>query len=298
MNGILSECILQTIIICSTIISLAFVAVSAYRVYKEQKRDAGMYMFMSGVVVFVMVMIFSHAFCDNRNVLDFISLSSALISIILAVVTIIYSFYTNSRSSGQIDVLNKAAQKVQEATLSYSGSAESLQENIRQILATLSEVKDLSRRTNHAIVAGLGLKGVDSAIEGSKKRREANDTIDLLVTNYVNAGSYIGNIGLLACIYSSKNNRPLNLSDFSSIVESSDNFLGNYICGYIIASSALGVINARIEDQLIHVTNVYENLQMKIESMITNYIERQESKEAKEYNQRIYDNLKRLFETK
>ena len=90
MKNILTPYILQTIIICSTIISLAFIAVAAYRVYKKQKRDAGMYMFMSGVVVFVMVMIFSHAFYDNRNVLDFISLASALISIILAVIRFLF----------------------------------------------------------------------------------------------------------------------------------------------------------------------------------------------------------------
>lgn len=39
MKNILTPYILQTIIICSTIISLAFIAVAAYRVYKKQKRD-------------------------------------------------------------------------------------------------------------------------------------------------------------------------------------------------------------------------------------------------------------------
>lgn len=42
------------------------------------------------------------------NALDFVSLASALISIILAVITIIYSFYSNSQSASQVETLNKA----------------------------------------------------------------------------------------------------------------------------------------------------------------------------------------------
>lgn len=298
MDQILTPCIIQTIIICCTIIILTSIGVSAYRINKKVEQSWGNYVFIASVVLVLGIAIFSYVFYGNRNVLDFISLASALISIILAIVTIVYSFYSNSRSSGQIDILNKAAQDVQNATRSYSKSAESLQENIRQILGTLSEVKDLSKRTNYAIVAGLGLKGVDSAIDGSKTGHEANDTIDELVTNFVNAGSYIGNLGLLACIYSHKDKKPLNLLEFGSIAEYSDNFLNNYICGYIIASSALGVVQAQVDNELIRITDVYENLQIKIESMIGDYITRQEDKEAKEYFQRIYDNLKHSFEIK
>ena len=72
-------------------------------------------------------------FYGNRNVLDFISLASAIISIILAVVTIVYSYFINSRSSSQIEQLNRAALDVSRATSSYDESAKSLEKNIQII---------------------------------------------------------------------------------------------------------------------------------------------------------------------
>ena len=101
MNQLLTPCIVQTIIICCTIIIIALVILSGYRIHKQQAFSSEGYIFISGILTVLAIAIFSYAFYSNRTVLDFISLASALISIILAIVTIIYSFYTNGRSIGQ-----------------------------------------------------------------------------------------------------------------------------------------------------------------------------------------------------
>lgn len=292
MKEILTPSILQTIIICSTIISLALVAVSAYRVGKGLKRDSGMYMFMSGVVLFVAVMIFSHAFSGNRNVLDFISIASALISIILAVVTIVYSFLSNSKSSAQVEKLNEAAEKVQNATLSYSNSADSLRDNIQLILETVLEVKDYAKRTNSAIANSYGLRGVHSVIDGMVADAEK---VEDLTANYVTAGSFVGNLGLLACVYSKIKGRQFSLAELNSI-SPSDNVISYYICGYVIASSALGIVEAHIEDDKIHVVNVRSNLQEKLEHVIEEYINRKDNQALKEANLHLYNGIKQIFD--
>ena len=125
MNEILTPCILQTIIICCTIVILSIVAVSAYRIKKVQKRSWGSYIFSASILIILAIAIFSFCFCGNRNVLDFISLASALVSIILAVITIVYSFVINSQTSGQVDKLTTASNNLQEAT---GKSIESIQE--------------------------------------------------------------------------------------------------------------------------------------------------------------------------
>lgn len=99
---LLTPNILQTIIICCTIIIIATIGVSAYRVYQKQSRSWGSYIYYASILTLIGIIVFSNAFYGNRNVLDFVSLASALISIILAVVTILYSFYSNSQSAGQI----------------------------------------------------------------------------------------------------------------------------------------------------------------------------------------------------
>lgn len=107
INNILTPCIIQTIIICCTIIIIAAIGVSAYRVYQKQSRSWGSYIYYASILTLLGIVAFSNAFYGNRNVLDFVSLASALISIILAVVTILYSFYSNSQSAGQIETLKK-----------------------------------------------------------------------------------------------------------------------------------------------------------------------------------------------
>ena len=148
MNEILTPCILQTIIICCTIIILGIIGVVAYGIKKRGQRDWASYVFAASVFLTIGITIFSLCYCGDRNVLDFISLASAIISIILAVVTIVYSYFINSRSSGQIDQLNKAAQDVSKATLSYAESAESLQENINKILHEIKKVKQTLDENN------------------------------------------------------------------------------------------------------------------------------------------------------
>lgn len=146
IEKLLTPDILHTIIICCTIIIVALIGVSAYRVYQKQPRGWGSYIYYASLLTLLAIVVFSYEFYGNRNVLDFVSLSSALISIILAVITIIYSFYSNSQSAGQVDTLNKAAESVKNATLSYSASAESLQENINKIISAVNRVEEKTDR--------------------------------------------------------------------------------------------------------------------------------------------------------
>lgn len=296
MNELLTPCIVQTIIICCTIIIIALVILSGYRIKQQLKQSWHGYVFIASILTILAIIIFSYVFYGNRKVLDFISLASALISIILAIVTIIYSFYTNGSSIGQAEKLQEAAEKVQNATISYSNSAESLQKNIHQILQTLLEVREYAESTNNAVNGHNSNsissdKSVISAIEGAKK---SNTDIDKFTKDYINAGSFIGNLGLLACVYAQTKGQKFNLSSFN--FTSSDVFMPGYICGYIIASSALGLVNATINNDEIHVTMVMENLQEKLEHMINEYINRRENAEIKDANMKIYESIKRMFD--
>ena len=255
MKNILTPYILQTIIICSTIISLAFIAVAAYRVYKKQKRDAGMYMFMSGVVVFVMVMIFSHAFYDNRNVLDFISLASALISIILAVITIVYSFYTNSRSTGQIETLNNAARSVEKATDSYSHTADSLHENIQKIISAVNRVE---QKTDLIL-------GASKATNAGNNQNFVNFDLNAYILGFINVASPLGNMLLYACIKSKDANKALQLN----IIGSSETMA--YCGGFLIAATSAGLVTAFIDfvNWTVSTTNYIESVKHHIDEWIT-----------------------------
>ena len=90
-------------------------------------------------------------------------LASAIISIILAIITIVYSFYTNSRSNGQIEILNQSARDVQNASQSYKESADSLEANIAKIINAINRVE---AKTDRILIHSLS--------EGSNTTNEIN----------------------------------------------------------------------------------------------------------------------------
>ena len=198
---LLTPDILQTIIICCTIIIIAAIGVSAYRVYQKQPRSWGSYIFYASILTLLGIVAFSNTFYGNRNVLDFVSLASALISIILAVVTILYSFYSNSQSAGQVEILNNAAKTVEKATLSYSESAESLQENIKKIIDTVNRVE---KKTDQIIgmtsesASGFNKNNNFRYLNGDLKKFD----IDSYVKSYINTTSPLGIMAMYACIKS------------------------------------------------------------------------------------------------
>lgn len=239
INNIITPSIIQTIIICCTIIIIAAIGVSAYRVYQKQPRSWGSYIYYASILTLLGIVAFSNAFYENRNVLDFVSLASALISIILAVVTILYSFYSNSQSAGQIETLKKAANSVEEATLSYSESAESLQENIRKIIDAVNRVE---KKTDQII--GMKYSSRSNTRENDNfeylNSSSQNFNIETYIETYIKTVSPLGIMAMYACIKSKDYNKTWNLNLFTN--DSNQ----NYCCGFMISINGTGFISLNI----------------------------------------------------
>lgn len=235
MNNLLTPCIIQTIIICCTIIIIAAIGVSAYRVSQKQPRSWGSYIYYASILTLLGIVAFSNAFYGNRNVLDFVSLASALISIILAVVTILYSFYSNSQSAGQIETLKKAANSVEEATLSYSESAESLQENIRKIIDAVNRVE---KKTDQ--IMGMQSGSISVTGEGTNNHL-INFDLNAYIKGYIELASPVGIVAMYACIKSKDKNKDWNLDLF---VSENNQF---YCSGFLISTTSAGFITLTID---------------------------------------------------
>lgn len=227
IEEILTPCILQTVIICGTIVILGIVGVGAYRISKEQQRSWGSYIFSSSIFITIAIAIFSMCYCGDRNVLDFISLASAIISIILAVVTIVYSYFINSRSSGQIEQLNKAAQDVSKASQSYEESAESLQTNIQKIL---NEIR------------GIGAKiGVDSDYEDTVRSGAKAELAETIITDFCSNTSPAGCLLIYLCGKLAEKKQVCKLAD----IFAQDVIL--YYVGFSIALNSIGLATIIID---------------------------------------------------
>ena len=161
MNEILTPCILQTIIICISSLLALYCIASLIKSLAGKKNNCETchekkylsYKLIVGFLVFLLVILLTHKFYADDNVFNFMSFASAIISIILAVLTIIYSYYTNGTTSSSVEKLGNASKKIEgtlitvnEASQSYKESAESLKDNITLILQKLDQqIKDTNK---------------------------------------------------------------------------------------------------------------------------------------------------------
>lgn len=279
MNEILTPCVLQNIIICSTIIILSVVAVSAFKIHKVENRKRelklentengsclGSYIFLSSIVVLIAVVIFSYAFFSDKKVLDFMSLASALVSIILAVITIIYSFVINSQTSGQVDKLTTASTSLQEATgksiesiqemkmaaqqvikasKTYDSSAQMLDNNIKEILRC---IKGISHKV-----------GADTDYETVGELRDSDELDefkDVVLSQFNDENSNAGAILIYLCSKVKETEKTCDLRDFFG----EDTFM--YYFGYIVALNAIGftAIDIDFTSKTIKAADVVETL--------------------------------------
>lgn len=233
MNTSLTPCIMQTAIICATIVIIVAIVASAYKVNKQQ-RVFGTYIYWASVLALLAIAIFSYAFYGNGKVLDFVSLASALISIILAVITIIYSFYSNSRSAGQVETLNHAADSVKKATESYSKSAISLHENISRIILAVDRVEEKTDKLLDMAISSPTERKNESLVVG-------NFDIGAYAEGYIRASSPMGNLAIYACVRASDANKEWNLKLFERDSHQT------YCSGFLIATISAGFISATID---------------------------------------------------
>ena len=258
MNQLLTPCIVQTIIICCTIIIIALVVLSGYRIKKQLKQSWQGYVFIASILTILAIIIFSYVFYGNRKVLDFISLASALISIILAIITIIYSFIINNKSTEQIqslfttsNKLQEAATNVERASTQYEVTAESLHNNIDRILKKLDGIE--------------AKVGLDSDYENNIRNAAQVQLAENIIADFVRQSPPAGILIFYACYMQIEKKKEL---DIKSVF---DEDKAMYYAGFIIASNSVGLSQIAIDFDTMTIKNV-AGLSAQMNDLITNRI--------------------------
>lgn len=245
------ETIIIVAIISLTLIALVSCYINYIRIKYGQEHNPISYIFWGSISISVAVIIYSHYFCGNERVLDFFSLASAIISIILAIITIVYSFYTNSRSNGQIELLNNAARDVQKASRTYSESAEALEINISKIINAINRVE---AKTDKILIQSLSESSSKSNVIDTDEKHAKFDIRNYIKT-FIAISSPLGILSMYACVLSHDKSIPFHLS----LVSDSDGVM--YCAGFLIATTGTGIVNSSIDFSTGMVTvNDYVNI--------------------------------------
>ncbi|WP_237475700.1 hypothetical protein [Phocaeicola vulgatus] len=227
---------------------------------------------------------------NSTDIISYISFASTLSSLLLSVVAIIYAIVSNNKGEVQYAKIDAASDRISQSVNIFSIRSEKLSSDINSILLKLEEVKSISTDTREAIISGSG--------ENFNNQEQANTTqnlVDNIVNNYISYGSFIGNLSLLACVYSKELNIPFNADDIL-LPDSQANSM--YIFGYIIASSALGIVTAQNINNKFQVIGFYQTIKPLLIKNLIDYIKKTEDINAREYNQNTYNHMKSFFSIK
>ncbi|PHA78091.1 hypothetical protein [Bacillus toyonensis] len=95
------------------------------------KRD---FYYIVGFLIILLVFVATGRLADNTDVVDYVGFAGTIVSILLAVIAIIYSFYQSSTYESAISKLDNSANKIQEVTTKLS--------NVSEIESMMKEFKE------------------------------------------------------------------------------------------------------------------------------------------------------------
>lgn len=271
-------------ILTLSVVLLAIIAIIfLFLKYRQNDGKCKVHMYyISGLLIFIIIELITYVCVNNNNtdqIVDYISFASTISSLFLSVVAIIYAIVSNDKGEAQYKKIDGASDRISISVDKFSLMSESLSENIKSILSKLDEIRVISDETR---------KTVRQNYQSHTSGQIDPSIVDKIIDGYIKGGSYYGNLGLLACVYSCEKHQPFVATEIMST--NSD-----YILGYIISSSALGIISASLDsDNHINVSMVLPTIKEKLISNIETFIEKSVG-ENKDNNRELYLKLKKNF---
>lgn len=271
--------ILKLIAVLLAIVVIVFLFLK----YKSPEQNSKVHLYyISGLGIFIILELVTYICINNDNttdIINYISFASTLSSLLLSIVAIIYAIVSNSKGEVQYQKIDRASDRISFSIDKFSTMSENLSGNMKSILIKLEELKVISDETRNAIT--------NKSQSNPSTLPTGTINVDQLINAYITFGSFSGNLALLACIYSKEKNRP-----FRTLEVFGTNAL--YCYGYIIASSALGLITTHTQEDIIIVDSVNVEMKTQLIRQIKLFIA-STSPENKDYNNAIFENVKRIF---
>lgn len=324
MNSFWTSPTFNLISILVALIGLVFIGMKYGSALKDKKLHL---CYICGICIFLIIELATYICIQSDHsveIISYISFASTLSSLILSVVAIIYAIVSNNKGEVQYGKIDSASNRITESVTEFSRKSEDLTQGLSNVLIKLDELKNISIETRDNVSQmnriGLsnptdlktdikqslsshqkdgtsddngkdtnGVKNEAQIIEA--KNQASQETIDKVVTGFVNSGSFVGNLSLLACVYSHDTNKSFNASEIFPPSSQDDNM---YIFGYITASAALGVVTVQNINGKFQVINYYDLIKPLLEDNIKNYISRTDIP-GQSYNKAAYEYMRNFF---
>ena len=242
---------------------------------KENKNTQKIhFLYIISILIFIIIYLFSSNFADQEMLVDYISFALTITSLFLALISIIYAFYSNMSLSQTLSQLNNASQKVDETSNILSFTTEKLNQQIENIPIILKKLEGKLDNT-HFLVSEVYNKGISN-------EEIANTNIPKdIFEKFYNYSSLSGLLALYAINLSFKHKKKFKLIDLEDIIPAIEE---SYTNGFLVACSSFGFFARQNYSEEWNIAEINKYLELNIEKELLIRINSMKSKDIKYLN--------------
>ena len=260
----------------------------------------------------------------SRVIFDQISFASTISSILLSVIAIIYSIVSGSNGANLYVKTEEVSRQIGE-TLSdlkdLSTTVEKLEKipddiekHLRELKEQMQRMEEISKRTSQQLdqevaspikklsenLDALASKG--GGHSGTKDSKYAGEDREEFFKYYISQGSILHAWILLGCCYAHASRRPIVLAEMiKTLFEEESVFMSGYLLGCVRASSQLGILEVRTNQDWteFEVKQVYGSDKFNLAKILGEYLESKIDKmfsgDEREREKRRVEEIKSYF---
>lgn len=287
----------QLLISLVSIIIIVFLFLHYSRNYAKQSKVSTDILYISGYAVMIivgLVVIVCLNSYDHKSIMDYITFGSTLSSLIMSVVAIIFTITQGKDGREQLGKITQATEdlkKTAEQLVEFKAIASVLADSMADLDENVGRILNKSNDIDQKI-ENMNTRISERNISVPEKTGN-NDNRDKVVSEFLECGSFTGTLSLLACCYCKENNNgKMNIDTLASKIGYCDS---SYAYAYIVASSALGVVNVNKTDSVIKVDYVDEKVKTIGEKFVKDFILREDNKDMCDEFLEHYNNVRKMF---
>lgn len=271
-------------------------------------------LYICGILILIIVGFVSYIAVESDPqgsvLMSYVSFASTLTSIILSVLAIIYTMISNSKGDSYITKLDQTSASIDKSSENLNNMSLRLEETLKKLVELPEEIDKSSERLEKELDSKLRefqhvvdetkqevretrteiLKGINA----SRIPNTSSDThLESVIQRFLSTSSFLGLLGLLACVLAKETGKTT--FRFKEIFKEEETRT-MYLFGYLIASSALGLIEVEYKSH--DLTTVNEIHKVLTREGLSRYLEESDyAKIAQEESQKDIERVLNFFET-
>jgi hypothetical protein len=225
--------------------------------------------YIIGILVGVLILVSAIKFGGNEKLVEYVLFALAVTSLILTLVTIIYSFISSASLSNSLGSLMNLSSNVEKSSKTIEQASNELSEKI-SIIPT--QIESVAKKVE---MLGGELKELYVRSKAEEKGKIKPEMLsDNIISNFVSTSSTYGLLILYAFSLSKEKDRPFNLDDLCKTAQMSI----DYVFAYAVAVASFDVIDYTDDRKIIKINKMNASLLKLIEPEINRRIEKENKK--------------------